>query len=52
MDLVISYCFPCICDRNKATSKKFTLNERKFYTLNSKILKDLMIKDSEANKLT
>ena len=52
MDLVISYCFSCICDRYKATSKKYTLNERKFHTFYAKILKDSMIKHSETIKLT
>ena len=40
MALVIFYCFPCIYDRNKATNKKYTLHERKFYTFYAKIVKN------------
>ena len=35
----MSYIFPCIADKNKATKKKYTLNERKFYIFYEKIPK-------------
>ena len=35
-------------NKNEATNKKYTSNERIFYILYAKILKNLMIKDSEA----
>ena len=37
--------FYCNFDKNEATNKKYTSNERIFYILYAKILKNLMIKD-------
>ena len=39
-------------DKSEATDKNNTSNERIFHTFYAKILKNLMIKDSEAIKLT
>ena len=35
----MSHIFPCNADKNKATNKKYTSNERKFYIFYEKILK-------------
>ena len=35
----MSHIFPCNADKNKATNKKYTSNERKFYTFYEKIPK-------------
>ena len=45
------YCL-LYCDKSEATDKNNTSNERIFHISNAKILKNLMIKDSEAIKLT
>ena len=36
---MMSHIFPCNADKNKATNKKYTSNERKFYTFYEKIPK-------------
>ena len=36
---MMSHIFPCDADENKATNKKYTLNERKFYVFHEKIPK-------------
>ena len=35
----MSHIFPCNSDKNKATNKKYTSNERKFYIFYEKIPK-------------
>ena len=44
------YCL-LYCDKSEATDKNNASNERIFHISNAKILKNLMIKDSEAIKL-
>ena len=39
MKQMIYHIFPCNMDKNKATSKKYTSNERKFYIFYEKIPK-------------
>lgn len=36
---MMSHIFPCNADKNKATNKKYTSNERKFYIFHEKIPK-------------
>ena len=49
----MSHIFPCNSDKNKATNKKFTSNERKFYIFYEKIpkLDDKGFKASKINVL-